>query len=82
MANPADRLPENVAGPYYVDSTCIYCDLCVELYPNLFRMIGNSEWAIVYHQPTSQKEIEEADDAIECCPTESIGRDSNPQNPE
>ena len=31
MANKTERLTENVPGPWYVDSTCIDCDLCREL---------------------------------------------------
>ena len=27
MANPRKRLPDNVPGDYFVDSTCIDCDL-------------------------------------------------------
>ncbi len=29
MANRARRLPENVAGDFFVDETCIDCDACV-----------------------------------------------------
>ena len=66
------RLPENVAGPLYVDFSCIYCDLCVDMYPHIFKMLGNQEWAIVHHQPQNPKEYAEALDAIEACPTGSI----------
>ena len=30
MADRNDRVPENVSGRFYVDSTCIDCDLCRE----------------------------------------------------
>ncbi len=73
MADASHRLPHNVDGPYYVDDTCIYCNLCVELYPYIFKMIGDAEWAAVYRQPVTEQEFTNADDAIECCPTESIG---------
>ena len=29
MADPSDKLPDNVSGKYYVDSSCIDCDVCV-----------------------------------------------------
>jgi ferredoxin len=74
MADESRRLVHNINGPYYVDDTCIYCDFCVELYPHLFKMIGHWEWAAVYHQPETEQEFQDADDAIECCPTESIGK--------
>src|ERR1700750_2435941 len=33
MADPANKYPENVSGPYYVDDQCIDCDLCRETAP-------------------------------------------------
>ena len=33
MANPKLRLEENVAGEFFVDSTCIDCDTCRQLAP-------------------------------------------------
>ena len=33
MANILDRLPQNVPGRFYVDSTCIDCGLCVDECP-------------------------------------------------
>lgn len=74
MADPTHRLVHNVDGPYYVDDTCIYCNFCVELYPHLFKKIGDREWAAVYHQPETKQEFKDADGSINCCPTESIGK--------
>jgi len=42
------------------------------MYPHIFKMLGNQEWAIVHHQPQNPKEYAEALDAIEACPTGSI----------
>ncbi|MHB8872506.1 MAG: ferredoxin [Myxococcaceae bacterium] len=36
MARFADRLPENAAGDFFVDSSCIDCDLCRQLAPSVF----------------------------------------------
>ncbi len=72
MESTPYRLRENVPGPFYVDSSCIYCDLCVDMYPHIFKMLGNHEWAVVHHQPTDEKEYAEAVDGIEACPTGSI----------
>ena len=72
MQPPAKRLPQNAAGPYYVDDSCIYCALCVEISPSLFAMIGDHEWAVVHRQPTTDKERAEADEAIHACPMASI----------
>lgn len=35
MANPRDKAAENVPGPYYNDTSCIDCDQCRELAPQL-----------------------------------------------
>ena len=31
MANPKKRVPENVPGDFFVDSTCIDCDACRQI---------------------------------------------------
>ena len=36
MANPRKRVPENVAGDFFVDSTCIDCDACRQIAPSVF----------------------------------------------
>ncbi|HYM37872.1 MAG TPA: ferredoxin, partial [Nitrospiraceae bacterium] len=36
MANVEKRLSTNVAGSFYVDSTCINCDTCRQLAPKSF----------------------------------------------
>ena len=33
MANPKKRVPENVPGDFFVDSTCIDCDACRQIAP-------------------------------------------------
>jgi hypothetical protein len=36
MANPKKRVPENVPGDFFVDSTCIDCDACRQIAPSVF----------------------------------------------
>ena len=36
MANPRKRVPENVPGDFFVDSTCIDCDACRQIAPSVF----------------------------------------------
>ena len=36
MANPKKRVPENVPGDFFVDSTCIDCDACRQIAPAVF----------------------------------------------
>ena len=75
MANPADRLPQNTAGRYYVDSTCIDCDLCREIAPKTFVRHDETGFSIVQRQPITAEEIAAAEEARESCPVEAIGND-------
>ena len=36
MARSADRLPENAQGDLFVDASCIDCDTCREIAPEIF----------------------------------------------
>ena len=36
MANPKKRVPQNVPGDFFVDSTCIDCDTCRQIAPRVF----------------------------------------------
>lgn len=78
MAALKYKVPENVPGRFYVDDTCIYCELCVEMAPTVFREINSKGWAAVFHQPSTEEELEIARQAVEGCPTESIGMDGEP----
>jgi len=71
MANLQLRLPENVPGDFFVDSTCIDCDTCSQLAPSIFRDHGDQ--CSVYHQPGSDDETTRAMMALVSCPTGSIG---------
>jgi glyoxylase-like metal-dependent hydrolase (beta-lactamase superfamily II)/ferredoxin len=71
MARSALRLPENVAGDFYVDSTCIDCDACRQIAPATFRDHG--EQSSVFRQPRSDEEVRRALMALVACPTSSIG---------
>ena len=75
MANLTDRLPQNIPGIYFVDSTCIDCDFCRSLAPEFFSRDDETGFSFVYRQPVTLTEISRADDALSSCPTESIGRD-------
>ncbi len=75
MANPKDKVPENVSGPYYNDTSCIDCGMCPEIAPQTFKRQEDGGYSYVYRQPTTLEEIARAEDARESCPTESIGND-------
>jgi glyoxylase-like metal-dependent hydrolase (beta-lactamase superfamily II)/ferredoxin len=65
------RRAENVSGDFYVDSTCIDCDLCRQIAPDTFRCEG--EQSAVYRQPGNSTEEFSALKALVTCPTASIG---------
>jgi glyoxylase-like metal-dependent hydrolase (beta-lactamase superfamily II)/ferredoxin len=71
MANLQQRLPENVPGEFFVDSTCIDCDTCSQLAPSIFRDHGDQ--CSVHHQPIGSDETRLALMALVACPTGSIG---------
>lgn len=71
MANTTMRVAENVAGDFFVDSTCIDCDTCRQLAPQVFREGPNH--AFVWNQPESTDEHRAALQALVSCPTGSIG---------
>src|SRR3970040_283915 len=55
MANPAQRLPSNVTGDFFVDSTCIDCDQCREIAPEVFH--DAEDHASVFRQPESPTRV-------------------------
>jgi ferredoxin len=75
MAERIDRLPQNVPGAYYVDSSCVDCDLCRNTAPDFFRRDEETGSSIVYRQPITPGELAAAEEAKQGCPTESIGND-------
>ena len=71
MADKNIKVPENVAGSYYVDDTCIGCGLCVSTAPEVFEMNGDDK-AYVRKQP-SPEELDGARTSMESCPVDAIG---------
>jgi glyoxylase-like metal-dependent hydrolase (beta-lactamase superfamily II)/ferredoxin len=71
MANFKKQVPENVAGDFFVDSTCIDCDACRQIAPSTFGEAA--ETSFVKSQPKSSAERRQALQALLACPTGSIG---------
>ncbi|MBD2777491.1 MBL fold metallo-hydrolase [Iningainema tapete] len=78
MAHLNLRRPENVSGDFYVDTSCIDCDTCRWMAPQVFVEAG--EQSAVYHQPTNEAERLLALQALLACPTSSIGTVEKPQD--
>jgi glyoxylase-like metal-dependent hydrolase (beta-lactamase superfamily II)/ferredoxin len=71
MANPRKRVPENVPGDFFVDSTCIDCDACRQIAPPAFGEAATTSF--VKAQPVSSGDRRQALQALLACPTGSIG---------
>lgn len=78
MAHLNQRRPENVSGDFYVDSTCIDCDTCRWMAPEVFNR--TNEQSAVYHQPENETQRLRSLQALLACPTSSIGTMAKPND--
>ena len=78
MADPAQRVPENMPGRYYVDRTCIDCDLCRETAPENFARKDSAGYSYVARQPLDAAAEAACMAALEECPVEAIGLVGSP----
>lgn len=78
MADPTQKVAENVPGRYYVDATCIDCDLCRETAPMSFTRQDRQGYSFVFRQPEGAAEEAACLAAMEECPVEAIGNDGTP----
>ena len=75
MPDLAQRVPENSPGRFYVDATCIDCDLCRETAPENFARQDREGYSFVTRQPDGPAEQAACLAALEECPVEAIGDD-------
>ncbi len=78
MAHLNLRRPQNINGDFYVDTTCIDCDTCRWMAPDIF--IEDGEQSAVYRQPENEAQRIAALQALLSCPTSSIGTVEKPQD--
>jgi glyoxylase-like metal-dependent hydrolase (beta-lactamase superfamily II)/ferredoxin len=78
MAKLQQKRTENTTGDFYVDSSCIDCDTCRWVAPEVFQRVG--EQSAVYHQPENETERLHSLQALLACPTASIGTVEKPQD--
>ena len=71
MADRKKRLSENAPGEFFVDSTCIDCDACRQIAPEVFADSG--QFSFVQAQPQNESAVRNALRALLACPTGSIG---------
>jgi len=75
MATLTDRLPRNVSGRFYVDSSCIDCDQCRVEAPEFFVRDEETGTSIVQRQPVTAEEVALLEQVAADCSTGSIGSD-------
>lgn len=73
MADPLQKVAENTPGRFYVDRTCIDCDLCRETAPDHFARHDEEGYSFVIRQPADPAEEAACLAALEECPVEAIG---------
>src|SRR5437667_11053420 len=76
MANRNRAYPENAPGDFFVDDTCIDCDLCRQIAPSVFK--EDADHSCVYHEPDTAAEAHRAAMAFVACPTGPIGAHRKP----
>ena len=76
MAQLSQRRPQNVSGDLYVDRSCIDCDTCRWMAPEIFHEAGDQ--SAVHHQPATDAERLRSMQALLACPTASIGTVEKP----
>lgn len=75
MANADTRRPDNAPGKFYIDDTCDYCEVCLDEAPNNLKKSDNGDYSIVCKQPENDDEVQALRNAMDVCPSESIGDD-------
>jgi ferredoxin len=75
LPDKTDKVKENVAGAYYVDSSCIDCDVCRDTAPDNFMRSDENSYSFVFKQPETPEEKNLCEEALACCPVEAIGND-------
>ena len=75
MADKSQKVPESIPGRFYVDATCIDCDLCRETAPRHFVRQDDEGHSFVVRQPETPAEEAACLAAMEECPVEAIGND-------
>lgn len=80
MPNLIERLAENATGAFYVDASCVDCNICRDTAPEFFSRHDDLGYSIVHRQPVTPGEIILAQEAMDGCPTDSIGNDGEKGN--
>jgi ferredoxin len=77
MADKNSKQPESVPGKWYVDTTCVPCNSCMDEAGSLLKYNEDQSHVYFTRQPSGPQEEECAKRAMEICPTGSIGNDGD-----
>lgn len=75
MADKSAKVPESVPGPWYVDSTCTPCRVCLDEAPQLLKYNDGETYVYFFKQPEGAEELAAAENASAVCPQNAIGND-------
>ena len=75
MADKLSKQAENAPGPWYVDTSCALCRLCLEEAPVLLGYTRDETAVHFSKQPETLEEMAAAQRAMDVCPTLAIGND-------
>jgi ferredoxin len=75
MASRSKQVPENVPGPFFVDTSCVDCAVCLDLAPEVFKRLGRKRLVYVARQPSTPDQLGRCAEALSACPVGAIGRD-------
>jgi glyoxylase-like metal-dependent hydrolase (beta-lactamase superfamily II)/ferredoxin len=71
VADPLKTVPGSVNGEFFADRTCIACETCAQIAPEIFEEAG--EFFQVHRQPVTRGEVRWATRALLACPVGAIG---------
>lgn len=77
MATLEWRCADNVRGRFYVDESCLDCDVCRWIAPTIFSRNDTELRSFVVKQPETSRELALCEKARDACPCESIGDDGD-----
>ena len=77
MADPNRRHPQNVTGPWFVDVSCISCDTCTDISPEIFWRDSERRAYVQNYRP---QEYDLFRTALESCPVEAVGDLDDPSS--
>ena len=75
MADKSSKQPEGVPGKWYVDTTCVPCNSCMDEAGSLLKYSADESHVFFAKQPSTPEEEGAAQRALDICPTGSIGND-------